>query len=58
MVIAQFSKITKYKASRTEHVEFCLNMGEPSSKPKYYLTTDSELVPRGKGEKNPGRGVK
>jgi hypothetical protein len=22
------------------------------------LATDSELVPRGKGEKNPGRGVK
>ena len=27
-------------------------MGGPPSKPKYYLLTDSELVPWGKGEKN------
>ena len=26
------------------------------SKPKYYPVTDSELVPRGKGEKNPDEG--
>ena len=44
--------------SRAGHVISCLNMGGPSSKAKYYLTTDSEPVPRGKGEKNPGRGVK
>jgi len=31
-------------------------MGGPSSKAKYYLSTDSELVPWGKGEKNPGEG--
>ena len=31
--------------SRTGHVKFCLNMGGPSSKAKYYLSTDSELVP-------------
>ncbi len=31
-------------------------MGGPSSKAKYYLPTDSELVPWGKGEKNPGEG--
>lgn len=31
-------------------------MGGPSSKAKYYLLTDSEPVPRGKGEKNPGEG--
>ena len=30
----------------------------PPHKAKYYLVTDSETVPRGKGEKNPGRGVK
>ncbi len=30
----------------------------PSRKAKYSSLTDSELVPRGKGEKNPGRGVK
>lgn len=34
------------------------NPGGPPSKAKYSLMTDSELVPRGKGEKNPGRGVK
>ena len=30
----------------------------PPHKAKYYLVTDSEAVPWGKGEKNPGRGVK
>ena len=38
--------------SRTEHEKFCLKMGGPPSKPKYYLVIDSEQVPRGKGEKN------
>ena len=31
-------------------------MGGPSSKAKYYLLTDSEPVPWGKGEKNPCKG--
>ena len=31
-------------------------MGGPSSKAKYSLLADSELVPGGKGEKNPGEG--
>ena len=44
--------------STTGHVKPCGNLGGPSSKAKYYLVTDSERVPRGKGEKNPGRGVK
>ena len=34
----------------------CLNMGGPSSKAKYSWLTDSEPVPGGKGEKNPGEG--
>ncbi len=34
----------------------CLNPGGPSPKAKYYLVTDSESVPRGKGEKNPVEG--
>ena len=34
----------------------CLNMGGPSSKPKYSSVTDSEPVPRGKGEKHPDEG--
>lgn len=42
--------------SRAGHVKSCLNMGGPSSKLKYSLTTDSEQVPWGKGEKNPGEG--
>jgi hypothetical protein len=42
--------------SRAEHVKLRLNIGGPSSKPKYSLETDSELVPRGKGEKHPEQG--
>jgi len=42
--------------STTRHVEPCGKLGGPSSKAKYHLMTDSELVPRGKGEKNPGEG--
>ena len=30
----------------------------PFRKAKYYLVTDSEQVPWGNGEKDPGRGVK
>ena len=41
-----------------EHVEFRVNLRGPPRKAKYYCVTDSETVPRGKGEKNPGRGVK
>ena len=33
-----------------------MNLGRPLSKAKYELVTDSELVPRGKGEKNPDKG--
>ena len=33
-----------------------MNRGGLSPKAKYYLETDSELVPRGKGEKQPGEG--
>jgi hypothetical protein len=42
--------------SSTEHVKFCVNLPEPSGKAKYYWETDSELVPWGKGEKNPEQG--
>ena len=31
--------------STTRHVKPCGNLGGPSSKAKYYLVTDSELVP-------------
>jgi len=33
-----------------------MNQSGPPDKAKYYLATDSELVPRGKGEKNPIEG--
>jgi hypothetical protein len=42
--------------SRSGHVKSWLKIGGPSSKAKYSLLTDSELVPWGKGEKNPGEG--
>ena len=35
---------TKRATSRAGHVKSCLNMGGPSSKAKYSLPTDSELV--------------
>jgi hypothetical protein len=34
-------------------VKLCMNLSGPPDKAKYSLATDSELVPRGKGEKNP-----
>ena len=42
--------------SRTEHVKLRLNPGGPPPKAKYTPMTDSEQVPRGKGEKHPGEG--
>ena len=42
--------------STAGHVEPCRNLGRPRSKAKYYTATDSEQVPWGKGEKNPGEG--
>ena len=33
-----------------------MNPSRPRDKTKYYLATDSEPVPRGKGEKNPVEG--
>ena len=38
--------------SRAEHVKLRPNPGGPPSKAEYSLMTDSEQVPRGKGEKN------
>ena len=38
------------------HVQSGENPRGPSRKAKYYWLTDSEQVPRGKGEKNPGEG--
>jgi hypothetical protein len=43
-------------SSTTGHEESCGNPGRPLSKAKYSLATDSEQVPRGKGEKYPYKG--
>ena len=37
--------------SNTMHVKLRMNLRRPRRKPKYSLATDSEPVPRGKGEK-------
>lgn len=42
--------------STAGHVKSGGNLGGPPPKAKYSSLTDSELVPRGKGEKNPGKG--
>ena len=58
-MIAAYAKATWGRAgypSKTGHVQSCLNLPGPSGKAKYYSATDSELVPRGKGEKNPCEG--
>ena len=39
--------------SNAVQVKLCMNPSRPRDKPKYSLATDSEPVPRGKGEKNP-----
>src|SRR5260370_31079686 len=38
--------------SNAMHVKLRMNLRRPRRKPKCSLATDSELVPRGKGEKN------
>ncbi len=40
------------------HVKSRVNQRGPPRKAKYSRVTDSEIVPRGKGEKNPCWGVK
>ena len=42
--------------SITGHVESGVNTGGPPSKAKYSWTTDSAIVARAKGEKNPDKG--
>ena len=41
--------------SSTMHVKHCVNLSGPPDKAKYKSATDSEQVPRGKGDKNPLR---
>ena len=44
--------------STARHEESGRKQAGPSVKAKYYQVSDSERVPRGKGEKNRGSGVK
>ena len=44
--------------SSARHEKSRTNVRRPFRKAKYYLVTDREIVPWGKGEKDPGRGVK
>ena len=44
-VIAPYGWKDCVSLSKAEHVQFCLKMGGPPSKPKYSSTTDSEQVP-------------
>ena len=46
-------KLPRGIPSSTVHVKLCVNLSGPPDKAKYSLATDSEQVPRGKGEKNP-----
>ena len=50
--------LSSWIQSTAGHEESRGKSGGPPSKPKYYLMTDRGAVPSGKGEKNPGRGVK
>ena len=51
--VRESSKPPRGIPSNAVHVKLCMNLSGPPDKAKYSLATDSELVPRGKGEKNP-----
>ena len=51
--VRENSKPSRGIPSSTVHVKLCANPSGPPDKAKYSLATDSEQVPRGKGEKNP-----
>jgi hypothetical protein len=49
--IQSFANLIFVLSSRSGHEKPWLNLGGPPSKAKYSSMTDSEQVPRGKGEK-------
>ena len=51
--VCENSRPSRGIPSNTVHVKLCVNQSGPPDKPKYSLATDSELVTRVKGEKNP-----
>ena len=50
--VGENSKPSRGIPSSTMQAKLCANQSGPPDKTKYSLATDSELVPRGKGEKN------
>ena len=50
--VRESEKTSRGIPSNAVHVKLCMNLSRPLDKAKYSLATDSELVPRGKGEKN------
>ena len=54
--VCENSNLLARHPSNAGHEESCMNLPGPSGKAKYSKVTDSEPVPWGKGEKNPGEG--
>ena len=54
--VSEIQRGSRSIPSTAGHVQSRGKLGGPPSKAKYVLATDSELVPRGKGEKYPGEG--
>ena len=54
--VRENSKPPRGIPSNAVHVKLCMNPSRPRDKAKYYLATDSEQVPRGKGAKHPDKG--
>jgi hypothetical protein len=57
-VIALYRGGIDFDESKAKHEKFSLNMGGPSSKPKYVLMTDSEEYREGKVKRTSNRRVK
>lgn len=51
--VDEIKKSLRSIQSSTGHVKPGVNVRRPRRKTKYTVLTDSELVPRGKGEKDP-----
>jgi hypothetical protein len=50
--VAENPKSPSEFLSNAMHVKLCMNLCRPRHKAKYFSATDSEQVPRGKGEKH------
>ena len=52
--VSEIDAPTAVIPSIARHVKPGVNLGGPPPKANYYWTTDSAIVARAKGEKNPG----